>query len=96
MAINQMIDFLLSDKGAEIRQQLSEKLVDEVDRLGVDAFAFAAKNVGQVNQVLVWDWDAPPRALSLSFPAFLKPTREGVKRQASRKVVSIRHLRPSI
>lgn len=48
LAINQMADFLLSDNGAHIRQQLSGQVVDQVDQLGVDALSFARKNVGQV------------------------------------------------
>ena len=50
LAINQMIDFLLSENGAQIRQQLSVQLVDQVDQLGVDAVTFARKNVGQVSR----------------------------------------------
>lgn len=49
LAINQMIDFLLSENGSQIRQQLSVQLVDQVDQLGVDAVTFARKNVGQIN-----------------------------------------------
>lgn len=48
LAINQMVDYLLSENGAEIREQLSVQLVDQVDQLGVDAITFARKNVGQV------------------------------------------------
>lgn len=48
LAINQMVDFLLSPTGAPIRQQLSVQIVDQVDQLGVDALTFARKNVGQV------------------------------------------------
>lgn len=48
LAINQMVDYLLSENGAQIRQQLSVQLVDQVDQLGVDAITFARKNVGQV------------------------------------------------
>lgn len=50
LAINQMVDYLLSENGAEIRQQLSVQLVDQVDQLGVDAVTFARKNVGQVRR----------------------------------------------
>lgn len=50
LAINQMVDFLLSPIGAPIRQQLSVQVVDQVDQLGVDAVAFARKNVGQVSE----------------------------------------------
>lgn len=50
LAVNQMIDFLLSENGSQIRQQLSVQLVDQVDQLGVDAIAFARKNVGQVRR----------------------------------------------
>eukprot|EP00752_Nemacystus_decipiens_P006370 g5742.t1 len=49
LAINQMVDYLLSDSGAQIREQLSVQLVDQVDQLGVDAITFARKNVGQIN-----------------------------------------------
>eukprot|EP00903_Cladosiphon_okamuranus_P022275 g20481.t1 len=49
LAINQMVDYLLSENGADIREQLSVQLVDQVDQLGVDAIAFARKNVGQIN-----------------------------------------------
>ncbi|CAM9657500.1 unnamed protein product [Ectocarpus sp. 4 AP-2014] len=49
LAINQMVDYLLSENGAQIRQQLSVQLVDQVDQLGVDAITFARKNVGQIN-----------------------------------------------
>lgn len=48
LAINQMVDFLLSPTGAPIRQQLSVQIVDQVDQLGVDAVSFARKNVRQV------------------------------------------------
>ena len=48
LAINQMVDYLLSENGAQIREQLSVQLVDQVDQLGVDAITFARKNVGQV------------------------------------------------
>lgn len=57
LAINQMVDFLLSDSGADIREQLSDQIVDQIDRLGVDAIAFARKNVGQVRRE-----SAPPLA----------------------------------
>lgn len=50
LAINQMVDFLLSDNGSQIRSQLSMQLVDQVDQLGVDAVTFARKNVGQVRE----------------------------------------------
>ncbi len=50
LAINQMVDYLLSENGAQIREQLSVQLVDQVDQLGVDAISFARKNVGQVCQ----------------------------------------------
>ena len=43
-----MVDYLLSENGAQIREQLSVQLVDQVDQLGVDAISFARKNVGQV------------------------------------------------
>ena len=33
LAINQMVDYLLSENGAQIRQQLSVQLVDQVDQL---------------------------------------------------------------
>lgn len=49
LAINQMVDFLLSPTGAPIRQQLSVQIVDQVDQLGVDALTFARKNVGQIS-----------------------------------------------
>lgn len=48
LAINQMADFLLSDDGADIRNQLSEQLVEQIDQLGVDALTFARNNIGQV------------------------------------------------
>lgn len=48
LAINQMADFLLSDDGADIRNQLSEQLVEQIDQLGVDTLAFARNNIGQV------------------------------------------------
>lgn len=48
LAINQMVDFILSENGSQIRDQLSVQIVDQVDQLGVDAVAFARKNVGQV------------------------------------------------
>ncbi|CAM9117437.1 unnamed protein product, partial [Hapterophycus canaliculatus] len=48
LAINQMVDYLLSENGAQIREQLSVQLVDQVDQLGVDAVQFARKNVGQI------------------------------------------------
>lgn len=50
LAINQMVDYLLSENGAQIRSQLSVQLVDQVDQLGVDAVTFARKNVGQVSE----------------------------------------------
>lgn len=50
LAINQMVDFLLSENGSNIREQLSVQIVDQVDQLGVDAVAFARKNVGQVRE----------------------------------------------
>lgn len=50
LAINQMVDFLLSENGSNIRDQLSVQIVDQVDQLGVDAVAFARKNVGQVRE----------------------------------------------
>lgn len=46
-----MVDYLLSENGAQIRQQLSVQLVDQVDQLGVDAITFARKNVGQVRRL---------------------------------------------
>ncbi|CAM9272419.1 unnamed protein product [Sphacelaria rigidula] len=49
LAINQMVDFLLSPTGAPIRQQLSVQIVDQVDQLGVDAVSFARKNVRQIS-----------------------------------------------
>ncbi|CAM9145939.1 unnamed protein product [Ascophyllum nodosum] len=49
LAINQMADFLLSDSGTDIRNQLSVQLVDQVDQLGVDAVTFARNNIGQIN-----------------------------------------------
>lgn len=48
LAINQMADFLLSDDGTDIRNQLSEQLVEQIDQLGVDALTFARNNIGQV------------------------------------------------
>jgi len=48
LAINQMADFLLSDDGADIRNQLSEQLVEQIDQLGVDTLVFARNNIGQV------------------------------------------------
>ena len=51
LAINQMVDYLLSENGAQIREQLSVQLVDQVDQLGVDAITFARKNVGQVRRM---------------------------------------------
>lgn len=56
LAINQMIDFLLSENGSQIRQQLSVQLVDQVDQLGVDAVSFARKNVGQVSREPLGVW----------------------------------------
>ena len=52
LAINQMADFLLSDSGTDIRNQLSVQLVDQVDQLGVDAVTFARNNIGQVGLTL--------------------------------------------
>lgn len=46
-----MVDFLLSENGSQIRDQLSVQLVEQVDQLGVDAVAFARNNVGQVESL---------------------------------------------
>lgn len=60
-----MVDFLLSENGAPIRDQLSVQIVDQVDQLGVDAVAFARKNVGQVRDGVI------PRAAAFVWPSQL-------------------------
>ncbi|CAM9724651.1 unnamed protein product [Chrysoparadoxa australica] len=49
LAINQMIDYLISPAGEPIRMQLTEEAIEGMDQLGVETLEFLTKNVGQLS-----------------------------------------------
>ncbi|CAN0284938.1 unnamed protein product, partial [Discosporangium mesarthrocarpum] len=80
LAINQMADYLLSDRGAPIRQVLAVQLVDQVDRLGADTVTFLWKNIGQVRDArLFWFVFYPTPALPPPTPTLTPAMQSAVR-----------------